>query len=47
MKKCCEEYLNGQFGTDAEVIAEIYHESVSSVHAKLAEAREALEGGDW
>lgn len=47
MKPCCEEYLNGQFGGDAELVAEIYGEYVSSLKAKLAEAASALAAGQW
>ena len=47
MKDCCKEYLNEQFGDDAEVLAEIYSEYVASVRAKLVEADEALAAGAW
>ena len=47
MKECCEKYLNGQFGGDADIVGEIYGEYVSSVDAKLAECDGALADGDW
>ena len=47
MKKCCEEYLNEQFGGDADVIGEIYGEYVASVNVKIAEAESLLKVGDW
>lgn len=47
MKECCKTYLDGQFGGDAAVIAEIYEEYVNSVKTKLVEAKDALANGDW
>jgi HPt (histidine-containing phosphotransfer) domain-containing protein len=47
MKKCCETYLNSQFGGDAGIVGEIYAEYVSSMSAKLAEAEAALAAADW
>ena len=47
MKKCCEEYLNEQFGGDADIVAEIYNEYASSVRGKIDEASQALSAGDW
>ena len=47
MKDCCKKYLDEQFGGDADVMAEIYGEYVSSVQAKLAEADSALAAADW
>ena len=47
MKKCCEAYLNEQFGGDAAVVGEIYREYVSSVWEKLAEVDAALGGDEW
>ena len=47
MKECCEKYLNGQFGNDAEVVDAIYAEYVSSINAKAAEADAALAAGAW
>ena len=47
MKPCCEKYLNEQFGGDAEIVAEIYSEYVSSLKTKIAEAVAALDGGQW
>ena len=47
MKECCKKYLDEQFGGDADVVAEIYAEYVSSVKEKLDEARQALAAGDW
>jgi len=37
MKKCCQDYMNEQFGGDADLIAEIYNEYVSSVTGKIAQ----------
>lgn len=47
MKECCREYLDGQFGGDQDVVAEIYSEYVSSMKEKAAEAEAALAAGDW
>ena len=47
MKKCCEEYLNEQFGGDPDVVSEIYGEYASSARDKIVEAASALESGDW
>ena len=47
MKDCCKAYLDEQFGGDADVMAEIYGEYVSSVQEKLAEADSALAASDW
>ena len=47
MKECCKAYLDEQFGGDADVMAEIYGEYVSSVQEKLAEADSALAASDW
>ena len=47
MKECCKAYLDEQFGGDADVIAEIYGEYVSSVNVKLGEAETALAAADW
>lgn len=46
MKRCCQEYLDEQFG-DPEVVGEIYEEYVRSVNDKILDAQEALEAGDW
>ena len=35
MKECCKQYLDEQFGGDADVMAEIYNEYVSSVGEKI------------
>ena len=47
MKECCRKYLEEQFGGDADVMAEIYGEYVSSVSAKVVEASTALASGEW
>ena len=47
MKECCKAYLDEQFGGDADVVAEIYGEYVSSVREKLGEAEAALAASDW
>jgi len=47
MKECCRVYLDEQFGGDADVIAEIYGEYVSSIEAKLAEAGAARAASEW
>ena len=46
MKKCCQDYMNEQFGGDADLIAEIYNEYVSSVTGKIAEAQTARAEGN-
>lgn len=47
MKECCKNYLNEQFGDDADVVNEIYGEYVASVRVKLMEAETALAGASW
>ncbi|MBO7684362.1 MAG: Hpt domain-containing protein [Kiritimatiellae bacterium] len=47
MKECCKTYLDGQFGGDADIVAEIYGEYVSSVGEKIGEAEAALAAPDW
>ena len=47
MKECCKVYLDEQFGGDAEVVAEIYGEYVSSVGTKLGDADAARAAGEW
>ena len=47
MKECCKNYLDEQFGGDADVINEIYAEYVASMRVKLTEADTALVGADW
>ena len=47
MKPCCETYLNEQFGGDADIVADIYAEYVSSLHAKIDEADAAFAARDW
>ena len=47
MKECCKAYLDEQFGGDADVMAEIYGEYVSSVQVKLSEADAALAASEW
>ena len=47
MKECCKNYLNEQFGGDADIIESVYTLYVESVGDKLAEAKSALAVGDW
>ena len=47
MKECCRNYLNEQFGGDADTVESVYALYVESVGEKLAEAKAALSGGDW
>ena len=47
MKECCKVYLDEQFGGDADVMAEIYNEYVSSVKEKIEEAGVKLAAADW
>jgi len=47
MKECCKKYLDEQFGGDADVVAEIYNEYVSSIGVKIGEAESALAATDW
>ena len=47
MKDCCRQYLDEQFGGDADVMAEIYSEYVSSVGEKIGDAESALAASDW
>ena len=47
MKECCKAYLDEQFGGDADVVAEIYGEYVSSIGEKTGEAEAALAAQDW
>jgi HPt (histidine-containing phosphotransfer) domain-containing protein len=47
MKECCRTYLDEQFAGDADGMAEIYGEYVSSTRAKVTEAGNALASGDW
>ena len=47
MKECCKEYLNEQFGGDTDTVESVYALYVESVGEKLAEAKDALAGGDW
>ena len=46
MKQCCADYLSEQFGGDADLMAEIYGEYVTSVTTKIAEAKAALAAQD-
>lgn len=46
MKAEIREWLVGQFGTDVDVIAEIYAEYVKSSHEKVVELDRALADGD-
>ena len=47
MKECCKAYLDEQFGGDADIVAEIYGEYVSSVNEKIGEADASLAASDW
>ncbi len=47
MKECCRTFLAEQFAGDANVMAEIYGEYVSSSRVKIAEAGKALASCDW
>ena len=47
MKECCKNYLNEQFGDDADVVNEIYGEYVASVRVKIMEADAALTDAAW
>ena len=47
MKECCKNYLNEQFGGDADIIESVYTLYAESVGDKLAEAKSALAVGDW
>lgn len=47
MKECCKTYLEDQFGGDADVMAEIYSEYVSSIQEKIVETEAALAASDW
>ena len=47
MKPCCEQYLNEQFGGDADIVCEIYSEYVASLREKVAEANSAFLSRDW
>jgi len=46
MKESCRAYLDEQFG-DADVVAEIYGEYVSSAREKIGEAGSLLADADW
>jgi HPt (histidine-containing phosphotransfer) domain-containing protein len=47
VKKCCSDYLDEQFGGDADLVGEIYGEYVMSVNEKTAELNEAIKSEDW
>ena len=47
MKECCRKYLEDQFGDNPDIVAEIYNEYVSSMAAKLKEAKSNLDGKQW
>ena len=47
MKECCKIYLDEQFGGDADIMAEIYNEYVSSVREKVEDAGKSLSASDW
>ena len=47
MKECCRNYLNEQFGGDADTVESVYALYVESVGEKLNEAKDALASGDW
>lgn len=47
MKACCREYLDGQFGGDGSLVAEVYDEYVKSAREKADEAAVALADGRY
>ncbi len=47
MKPCCKQYLDEQFGGDADMVNEIYGEYASSMKEKAQEAVTALAGASW
>lgn len=47
MKPCCKAFLSEQFGGDEDIVAEIYAEYVTSLHAKAQEAADRLAAADW
>ena len=47
MKPCCKQYLDEQFGGDADMVNEIYGEYASSMQEKAQEAVTALAGASW
>ncbi len=47
MKTCCKQYLDEQFGGDADMVNDIYGEYVASMNEKAQEAVAALEGASW
>ncbi len=47
MKPCCKQYLDEQFGGDADMVNEIYAEYASSMKEKAQEAVTALAGASW
>ena len=47
MKLCCKQYLDEQFGGDADMVNEIYAEYASSMKDKAQDAVVALAGASW
>ena len=47
MKLCCKQYLDEQFGGDADMVNEIYAEYASSMKEKAQDAVVALAGASW
>ena len=47
MKECCRQYLDEQFGGDADIVNEIYNEYVSSMNTKVAEAEARFAEKNW
>ena len=47
MKPCCKQYLDEQFGGDADMVNEIYGEYAASMKEKAQEAVTALAGASW
>ena len=47
MKPCCKQYLDEQFGGDADMVNEIYGEYASSMKEKAQDAVVALAGASW
>ena len=47
MKPCCKQYLDEQFGGDADMVNEIYGVYAASMKEKSQEAVTALAGASW
>ncbi len=46
MKRCCEDWLKGQFGDDGETIAAVYAEYAETMSSLLADVAAARAAGD-